>query len=270
MSQNRRGGNNTQIYKLYKYDLNGNFIKEFDSLRDAMFLDKLQKPHLIAHLKGKYKHIKKYIYSKKLYMKYPKELLPKLNKVYQYDLDGNYISEFDNPHQIEEKYNVNNIYLHLDGKSKKCGNFIYSYEKKDKLIKWVNPNTILKTKKVIQYDLQGKFIKLYNSIKEASKELNISTTIITGICVKRKGYYQSNGFIFRHYNGHKRKLSKSDIILKSNKKVIIQYTLKGKKIKEFESISCAVKETGITTISDCLSGKSLHGGGFIWKYKKSK
>jgi len=37
-------------------------------------------------------------------------------------------------------------------------------------------------------------------------------------------------------------------------------------IKEFESISKAKEETGITTISHYLNGRSNHSGGFYWEY----
>lgn len=264
--KNKRGGNNTQSYKLYKYDLDGNFIREFNSLRDAMFVDDLQKVHLIHHIQGQYDHCKKHIYSKTFYMKYPQELLPQFRIVYQYDLDGNYIQEFENANRIKKKYRVNNISSHLKGKSKKCGNFIYSYQKKDKMPKWIKPQNS-PTTKIVQYDLKGKFIKMFDSIKSATKELNIASCLISAICTRRPKNFQSNGFIFRYYEGHKRNLPKSDIILKSTKKPVIQYTLKGKKIKEFESGSSAVRETGITTVWDCLGGKQSHGGGFIWRYK---
>jgi hypothetical protein len=264
--KNKRGGNNTQSYKVYKYDLDGNFLREFDSLRDAMFVDDLHKPHLIHHIQGKAEHYKKNIYSKNYYIKYPKELLPKVKKVYQYDLNGNFVREFENAHIITELYNLNNLYDHLKGKSKKCGKFIYSYEKKDTISKWVKTNNG-PTKKIVQYDLKGKFIKIFNSIIESSRELNINDSIINGICIRRKGYYQSNGFIFRYYEGHKKNLPKSDIILKSSKKPVIQYNLKGKKIKEFESVASAMRETGITTIPDILNGTQLQSKGFIFKYK---
>jgi hypothetical protein len=267
MNVKKRGGNCTSTYTIYKYDLDGNFIREFDSLSSAEFIDDLHTSHLIANLKGETKHYKKFIYSKIFYLKYPKELLPIIKTVYQYDLNGNFIREFDNPHQIEDTYNVSNIYTHLEGRQNKCGNFMYSYEKKDKIPKWINPNTILKSKQIVQYDLKGKFIKLYDSAAQASKELNIACCIISKICLRRPGSYQSKGFIFRFYEGNNKNLPKDDIIIKSNKKPVIQYTLKGKKIKEFESGTSAIKETGITTIWDCISGKASHAGGFIFKYK---
>ena len=268
MKVKKRGGNCTSTYTIYKYDLDGNFVREFDSLSSAEFFDDLHAPHLIAHLNGEYDHYKKFIYSKKFYLKYPQELLPKLKTVYQYDLNGNFLREFENRHQIEDTYNVSNIYSHLEGKQNKCGDFMYSYEKKDKIPKWINPNTIKFAKKVVQYDLNGKFIKLYDSATQASEELNISICTISGICLKRKGSYQSKGFIFRYYEGHTKNLPKNEIILKSRKKPVIQYTLDGKKIKEFESAACAMRETKISTIGCHLLGQQSHAGGFIFKYKK--
>lgn len=41
-------------------------------------------------------------------------------------------------------------------------------------------------------------------------------------------------------------------------------------INTFDSITDAIKETGIKTIWDCCSGRSRSAGGFIWKYKQSK
>ncbi len=52
-----------------------------------------------------------------------------------------------------------------------------------------------------------------------------------------------------------------------NSKPIIQYSMDGLFIKEYESISQAVRETGIKSISDCCLGKQRQSGGFVWKYK---
>ena len=103
------GGNNTQIYKLYKYDLEGNFVREFNSLRDALFIDNLHKPNVIANINGRIKHCKNNIYKKEYYLKLPKDLIPPSKKVYQYDLDGNFLKEFANPHQVQE---INTVGIH--------------------------------------------------------------------------------------------------------------------------------------------------------------
>lgn len=50
---------------------------------------------------------------------------------------------------------------------------------------------------------------------------------------------------------------------------VIQYDLKGNKIKEYESIKEAKKKNKkCSKISDCCSGKRKTAGGYIWKYKK--
>jgi hypothetical protein len=261
---NKRGGNKTQSYKVYKYDLKGNFIREFDSLADVIFFDELQKPHLIHHLQGKVEHYKKNIYSKNYYIKYPQELLPTFNKVYQYDLNGNYITEFENAGQAFRITGINNISDNLRGIKKQAGKFIWSYKKKEKIDPFIKPKNS-KIKKLVQYDLKGKFIKIWDSSENASIELKINRQCI--LKVASREYSQTNKFIFRYYEGHNRNLPKSDIIIKSKKRPIIQYTLKGKKIKEFESISQATRETKIKTICDYFNGSQSHAGGFLWKYK---
>lgn len=51
-------------------------------------------------------------------------------------------------------------------------------------------------------------------------------------------------------------------------KKIIQYNLKGQKIKEYESIADAVRETKIhkTSIGKCCNGRQKTAGGYIWKF----
>lgn len=65
-------------------------------------------------------------------------------------------------------------------------------------------------------------------------------------------------------------LHKEDRIL-STKKSVIQYTLKGNYIADYESTSEAQRQTGIAqqNICSCCKGKLKTAGGFIWKYKKS-
>lgn len=55
---------------------------------------------------------------------------------------------------------------------------------------------------------------------------------------------------------------------KSGKRAVIQYADDGRIIKEFESVSSAAKELGITPkgIRDAASGRQKHAGGFCWRY----
>ena len=56
------------------------------------------------------------------------------------------------------------------------------------------------------------------------------------------------------------------------KREIDQFTLDGKLIKTFESMTKAVEEAKISYASICLAcrGRNKTGGGFIWKYNNEK
>jgi hypothetical protein len=96
----------------------------------------------------------------------------------------------------------------------------------DKLIK-NSPNA----KKVYSYDLNGNFLKEYNSIKKASEDINIPRCAIKNICDLKKGFISYKNISFRYFKKEKidiKRISenerKQNIILaklKSSKKVII-------------------------------------------------
>lgn len=54
------------------------------------------------------------------------------------------------------------------------------------------------TKPILQYDLQGNFIKEWKSIKEASSELKINSSSIGNCINKRKYYLTAGGFIWKY------------------------------------------------------------------------
>ena len=54
---------------------------------------------------------------------------------------------------------------------------------------------------------------------------------------------------------------------KKRRKVVYQYTLDGKFIKEYKSLLEAEVTTGLKGIHQCCAGKNKRAGSFIWKYK---
>jgi group I intron endonuclease len=69
---------------------------------------------------------------------------------------------------------------------------------------------------------------------------------------------------------HKKNMSLAKINKPSSnpKKPIIQLDLYGFFIREYPSISEAIKITNIKSIPDFLKGKQKHAGGFLWVYKQ--
>jgi len=104
-----------------------------------------------------------------------------INIIFQYDLKGNFIKEWLNPKQAAIELNINNGYLHtiLDTE-KTLGGFKFTKIKHDGVsstTKWAKNK-----KSVLQYDLEGNFIKEWESAKEAAKTLNYKIQNITSCC----------------------------------------------------------------------------------------
>lgn len=52
---------------------------------------------------------------------------------------------------------------------------------------------------ILQFSLDGEFIRKWNSAREVEKELNIAHSQITACCKKRKNYQTAGGYIWRYY-----------------------------------------------------------------------
>lgn len=135
-------------------------------------------------------------------------------------------------------------------------------------------------KPVIQYSLDGDFIKEWPSQFEVYKTLKLDINN----CLKQR-YRTSGGFQWKYKEpnsplkiepaGKKMKRTKehSDNISKNKMgnglKPITQLDLNGNIIKEWESHIQASKETGISIpcLNLCLNGKSKTSGGYKWAYK---
>lgn len=126
-----------------------------------------------------------------------------------------------------------------------------------------------KAKKVNQYDLNGVFIKTWNSVEEAKKETGIKH--LDGCC--RGERKTAGGFIWDYIDKTiitrpKYKKRKTNNV--RNKREIEQYNLSNMMIASFTSLIEASKQTNIkrTNIGNNLAGVSKTAGGYIWKYKQ--
>ena len=115
------------------------------------------------------------------------------------------------------------------------------------------------------YYLNGNFIKEWPSIEKAQKELYIHSNCIRAVCYGRSKTI--GGFIWK-FKGDELKL-KDHVNL--NFKPIVQYDLKGNKIKEWNSIKEAANKFDVShsCISTAISGYrgKKNAAGFVWKFK---
>jgi hypothetical protein len=126
------------------------------------------------------------------------------------------------------------------------------------------------SKPILQYDLDGNFIKEWESIYECSKVLNISASNIVCVCNPIRKEKTAGGFQFKHKSNKIAKKIKPFVKRKTSKP-ILQYDLDGNFIKEWESISeCArILNLNKSGISQVCTGRVKTCAGFIWKFKEN-
>lgn len=131
-----------------------------------------------------------------------------------------------------------------------------------------------KWKKIIQFDLDGNVVKIWDSIKEATSFLNLkSLSSISNVLNNNKRSKTCKRFYWMYYedylkNGFKVRLRKNKITK------VYQYDLNYNLIKKWDSISDAANSLDIysSAIHETLdkitkSGKPAIGKNFIWKTK---
>lgn len=86
---------------------------------------------------------------------------------------------------------------------------------------------------------------------------------VENLCLLEKSMHSK-----MHIEEHKEKTLKS--VIKKCSKPIIQYTLDGVFVAEYESIMEAERQTGIknTNISSCCKNKRNKAGEYVWRYKR--
>lgn len=128
------------------------------------------------------------------------------------------------------------------------------------------------SKPVLQYTLDGEFIKEWKSATDAAREYNTHASDISGCCNDK--IKTSNGFIWRHKGDE---LKQEDVDKHKpyhyQERAVEQYSLNGEFIKKYKSIKAATEENRFNNDSNiclCCNGKSKTAYGYIWKYEGEK
>ena len=121
------------------------------------------------------------------------------------------------------------------------------------------------SQKILQFSLDGVFIKEWDAIADAGRFYNISGSCIS-VAIQRSK--PSTGFLWEYKTPPTRKRAKTGKRL-FKKIPIVQYDLLGNFIKDWDSVTEAAKSLGgfATLISKACKGKSNTSYGFKWEYK---
>lgn len=121
---------------------------------------------------------------------------------------------------------------------------------------------------VYQYDLKGNYITSYKSITEAHTASGVG---ISHIARCRKGKKPAAGG-YQWSSERVDKMGNFTPLYSKLCKSVLQYSVAGILIAEFESTNAASRATGIGTTSlwKCLHGERKTSGGFIWIFTKQE
>jgi hypothetical protein len=133
----------------------------------------------------------------------------------------------------------------------------------------------LTRKPVVQLNLSGEVIKIFNSITEADENTLSSMSMIVPICKKQGNNKISFGHTWCYLKDLKerqRELKENPIKIFYEHKKIIQLSLKGEFIKEWDTATSAANSLKLhnTSIRNVLIGESKSSGGFYWCYPEDK
>lgn len=119
---------------------------------------------------------------------------------------------------------------------------------------------------ILQYDLQGKFIKEWKSVKEAAEYYNVWENSIWPVIKNKR--ISSCGYIWR--NKTENYPLKIEVRLPKNRLIVNVYNLNGELIHKFSNKHLASKELNIasSTLSNYIKSGKIYNNKYIFKTNK--
>lgn len=188
-------------------------------------------------------------------------------EILQYTLEGDFVKKWNSIKEAAEYLNTKqgNISECLRGNSKSSSGYIWKYYYDDNYpLKIQGYSNNSKYRKIIQYDLFGNFVKVWDSMIDIEKELNIKIHGINDCC--KGNLSQSGNYIWKFYeNNFPTKIS-------TKFKRVLQYDLNGNLLNTFNSAYEAAlsinKPNNQGMITGCCKGTRKTAYGFKWKYEE--
>ena len=176
---------------IYQYDIEGNFIKEWDSQIDiTVYFDLNTKISRVVDSNKPYRNcfwstiyymkhpISKIINDKDLYYNIIKKQHLSKVKIKQYTKDGTFIKEYNGIAETAKLLNLtkNSLKNCLVGRRKTYKGFVWKYSNDDfEKVEYKKPITHNRCSPILQYNIEGNFIREWKSIKQAKIETGLKT-----------------------------------------------------------------------------------------------
>lgn len=190
--------------------------------------------------------------------------------VLQYDLDGNFIKEYESARKasVDTGVNYSCICMCCNNKSQSAGRFLWKFKGSDKKIK--RPDKINnRFVNVLRYDLKGNYLGTYKSIADAARQTKCSENGIFNCCHNKQ--LRTGNSQWKYENSEKQIKDITELlknpIYKKNYKKVLQYDFSGNLIAEYKNIWEVKKAFGtIFSIKSCCLNKCFTAKNFIWVY----
>ena len=275
---------------ILQFDLEGNFLAEWDYINLAAEMLELDSKNISACLHGKTGQCGGYQWKFKdqekeigKYIEYDGR-----RRVNQYDLEGNYIDTWDSILDISLSLGIatTGIIKCCQFKRKKAGNYQWRYYEgniesigKHKRMDQSGSNSP-SARHVFQFDLYGELIREWGSIVEAARTYGLQASNIAKNCNGERKH--CGEFIWSFDKKPNTKLTELEInsildgkpllggALNPMAKTVYQYDINGTFIKSWPCVSDASKSLKINgaNIAECAGNRSRKSaGGFRWSYE---
>lgn len=193
-------------------------------------------------------------------------LVGTVSPVEQYTLDGKFVREYNSISEAVREnmsFSVSTISACAMGKYSNAHGYQWKYKNSDKIIETDKTKFMVRNQEVLQYDLQGNYIKTFPNLASCYIELGkIDNGVISQVCKgKRKSYL---GFQWRYKSSNL-----SVEMLKPKEKRVGMLDREGNLLKEFDSIKEASEHLGQKdngAISRVCKGKKTSHLGYVWTY----
>ncbi len=257
--------------KINQYDLNGIFIKTWDSIKEAEEILNIQNLSSVYSNNSTYKSAGNYqwrYYSGNTDNIEPLAKSSCNREVLQLDAETfEIVGEYDSMAEAERRTGVSSkqIYKSCQRTHIKAGNYVWRYkDDTDALIPVFPKKPKYKTIPVCQYSLDGKYLRSFNSIAEAEKaypSANIYSVVSPNVSASKS----SGGYMWKYDTGNHDDIKPYH----ANGRRVQQIDFNtGEVLNTFSSAREAQRVTKIqaANINKVCSGERPKAGGFFWKY----
>lgn len=251
--------------EIYQYDLDGNFIKIWKSVKEVTDFYNINKDRLRMVIDEKRSMFNSYWtdeFQEELFNLY--EYRPSARGCIRvYTIDGTYKGIYNSGKEVCKAQNISEITLsnHTRRKTPYEG---YYYLKEGEKIEDFLSGKILINPKVYLYNSDGEFIKEFENISQVKKEFKFNKNDILR-AIKNNSLYNN---YYWSYSKYQNLLKEDPTIIINTPRKVYQYTLDGDFVREWESLTTCRKFFP-SVLQVCL-GKRNHCKKFKFSFDKLK